>query len=833
MSFAAFVCFVLICFVLAALPGAAEAAPDDSAAAGYQLPPQNVVDILDAPPTPAAFLSPDRKTLLLADYEAYPPIAWLARPYLKLGGIRVDPQLSGTQRLSAYTGYTLLDVATGKRTKAELPAGSRLGGPAWSLDGRRFAFGRDTDDNGIEVWVGDAETGKCRRLPDVRASDVLGGPFGWMDDSRHLLVYLVPPTRGPVPETPRVPAGPVVSETQNKTTRMATYQDLLQNAHDEELFAHFGTTQLARVNADTGAITPIGAPGLYTSARPSPDEKYLLVSRLKRPFSYRVPAGYFARTVEVWNLADGTPVRTVADLPVSDEVPTQGVPVGPRGAQWQEKTNATLLYVEALDGGDPTRKVPHRDRVLRLLPPFAGEPAEVLKLTHRFSGWDWTDKTNEVLLSEYDRDRRWSTTYFLNLARPDQTRRVMFDLSVNDAYNDPGDPVYSVKPNGDRTILQDGDHIYLSGRGATPDGDRPFLDRMNLVTLEKERLLRCPDDAYETFVAFADTNAGASRDSVLLSRQSKTEPANFFLVNRATGARRPLTDFKDPHPQITGLQKELVKYKRAKDGVPLSGTLYLPPGYDPKSGKRLPLLLWAYPEEYSDASTAGQVRGSTNTFTRLAGTSPLWFVTQGYAVLNDATMPVVGDPETMNDTFVEQIVGAAKAAIDTLAERGIVDPHRVLVAGHSYGAFMTANLLAHSDLFAAGIARSGAYNRTLTPFGFQSERRSYWEATDVYTRLSPFTHANQIKEPLLLIHGQADNNPGTFTVQSERFYQALQANGATARLVLLPYESHGYRARESVLHVLAESFTWADKYVKNRPADVSGNTDHPTNGAAP
>ena len=816
MPLTVFACFILVCLAVAALPDAAQANLEDPAP-GYKLPPQSVVDIVDAKPTPAAFLSPDRRTLLLADYEAYPPIAWLARPFLKLGGIRVDPQLSGTQRVSAYTGFTLLDIATGKRTKVELPAGTRAGGPVWSIDSKRFAFARDTDDNGIEVWVGDARTGACKKLADVRATDVLGGPFSWMDDGRRLLVYLVPPTRGPAPDAPRVPDGPVITQTEGKTTRMATYQDLLQNPHDEALFAHFGTAQLALVNVETGALTPIGTPGLYTSARPSPNEKYLLVSRLKRPFSYRVPAGYFARTVEVWNLPDGgEPIRTIADLPVSDEVPTQGVPVGPRAVQWQEKSDATLLYVEALDGGDPTKKVPHRDRVLRLDPPFANEPNAVLQLTHRFAGWDWTDKTNEVLLSEYDRDRRWSTTYFLNLARPDDTRRVVFDLSVNDAYNDPGDPVYSVKPNGDRTILQDGDHIYLSGRGATPDGDRPFLDRLNLVTLEKERLFRCADDVYETFIAFADAGG---RDRLLTSRQSKTEPANFFIVDRRTDKRKALTDFADPHPQITGLKKELVKYKREKDGVPLSGTLYLPPNYDTKSGKRLPLLVWAYPEEYSDAATAGQVRGSTNTFTRLAGTSPLWFVTQGYAVLNDATMPVVGDPETMNDTFVEQIVGAGKAAIDVLDERGIVDRERVLVAGHSYGAFMTANLLAHSDLFAAGIARSGAYNRTLTPFGFQSERRSYWEATDVYTRLSPFTHANKVKKPILLIHGQADNNSGTFTVQSERFYQALQANGATARLVLLPHESHGYRARESVLHVLAEMFTWADTYVKNRPSN--------------
>ena len=250
--------------------------------------------------------------------------------------------------------------------------------------------------------------------------------------------------------------------------------------------------------------------------------------------------------------------------------------------------------------------------------------------------------------------------------------------------------------------------------------------------------------------------------------------------------------------------------------------LYLPVGY--QKGTRLPVLLWAYPLEYSDPATAGQVRGSPNNFVFYRGTSPLFFLLQGYAVLMDATMPVVGDPETMNDTFVEQIVASAKAAIDKLAAMGVADTNRVLVGGHSYGAFMTANLLAHSDLFAAGIARSGAYNRSLTPFGFQSERRSFWEAKDVYAKVSPFTYANKINEPILLIHGEADNNQGTHTIQSERLYQAIRGNGGTARLVLLPHESHGYFARESVLHVLAEMLDWADQHVKNRTPSATSSS---------
>ena len=791
---------------------------DASSPVTYQLPPPEVTAILDTPPTPVTVLSPDRRHLLLVKYDAYPPLALLARPFLKLGGIRVDPAISATQRTAVYKSLSLISVADGAvRDVTGLPTDDGelcIGVPVWARDGRRFAFTRDVAD-GVEVWVGDADAATCRPLPGLRVTDVILNSFHWCDDSEHLLVAQVPSHRGAAPTTPVVPEGPVMSETVGKKSRGATYQDLLQNATDEAQFAYFATAQLARVSVAGGdsAIAPLGEPDLIISVRPSPDERFLLVTRLHQPFSRRVPYQYFARSVELWDAETGRLVHTLADLPVSDEVPQQGVPIGPRAFAWQELKPATLLYVEALDGGDPVAKVPHRDRVLTVAAPsFDAEPREILRITHRFAGWDWLARPDDVLLTEYNRDLRWRTTARLNLADPENSRAVLFDLSVNDAYNDPGSPIYQRHPDGTRTIAEDADGgIYLSGRGATPEGDHPFLDRFDLATRAATRVFASEPGVYESFAGFLDPTAPASSD-LLLSTQSRTAPPNLAIQDRLTGLRRALTTFADPHPQLTGLHKERIVYPRAADGVSLSGTLYLPPDYDPDSGVKLPLLFWAYPEEYSDAATAGQVRGSTDTFTRLAGTSPLWFVTQGFAVLNDATVPVVGDPETMNDTFVEQIVGAAQAAIDALDARGLIDRNRVVCAGHSYGGFMTANLLAHSDLFAAGIARSGAYNRTLTPFGFQSERRSYWEARDIYARLSPFTYADQIKSPLLLIHGQADNNPGTYTVQSERLYQALQSQGATARLVLLPHESHGYRARESVLHVLAEMFAWAHRW---------------------
>jgi dipeptidyl aminopeptidase/acylaminoacyl peptidase len=773
----------------------------------YRLPPREVVDILDAPPTPAVLVSPRNDAMLLVEYQPHPSIEFLAQPFLRLGGLRINPALNCRQRLTRYTRLSVHWIRQGRTVQVELPPDARVEMPHWSYDGKRLAFTRDLSD-GVEVWVADAATGEAKAVPGLRVSDVLTSPLRWMRDSAHLLVHLVPPGRGRAPEPPTVPSGPIVEETSGKFSKMWTFQDLLKTPHDEDLFEHFATARLAVVNPETGEVTTIGSPAVIADARFSPDERYVLVTRLKRPFSYSVPYYYFARTVEVWD-ANADPIATVADLPISDEIPPQGVPTGPRSVQWQPLHPARLLYVEALDGGDPLKKVPHRDRLMGLSSPFAGAPVEVTKIQHRFSGFDWTARRDEIWLTEYDRDRRWRTTSSLSLTNPENTRRVLFDLSANDAYNDPGRPVYETRPNGERVLVQDGEWVYLSARGASETGERPALDRLSLETLDRQRLFRSPENAYEQFISFV----GDDRHTLITRYESQTEPPNYFIVDLRKERRVALTDFRDPAPQLTGLKKELIRYRRA-DGVALSGTLYLPPGH--QAGDRLPLIIWAYPLEYSDPGTAGQVRGSSHTFTFFRGASPLFFLTQGYAVLLDATMPVVGDPETMNDTYVEQIVGAAEAAVDKLDAMGVIDRGRVCVSGHSYGAFMTANLLAHSDLFAAGIARSGAYNRSLTPFGFQSERRSFWEAPDVYMKVSPFTHADKIKRPLLLIHGEADNNSGTHTVQSERLYQAVKGNGGTARLVLLPHESHGYVARESVLHALTEMFEWADRYVKHR-----------------
>ena len=779
----------------------------------YQVPDSDIVSIIDAPPTPAASLGPGRRFAALVHYESHPPVAHLARPWLPLAGLRIDPAIAGRQRTRRLTGISVLALPGGQPRRLELPAGKSVSVPTWAPDGTRFAFTADEPD-GVAVWVADAQGATATQVPGLRVRDVLGGDpassastIRWSRDGASLIVLGAPAERvSPGAE----PIEPQLEETAGKRSQMATFTDLLRTDADADVFEGLATSVPLRVNSDSGATTQLGPPGLYYHLSESPDGAHLLVYRLQRPFSFRVPFPYFARRVEVWSAA-GELERVIADLPVSDEVPRHGVPIGPRMVSWEESVPASLVWTEALDGGDPIAKAEFRDQVFRLPAPFDAEPQAAVLIQHRCLGWHDMVAAGKLLITEHDRDRRWITSRLTDLADPGASR-VIFDHSADEAYHDPGSPVLTVHPDGTRTVLQDGSRIYLRGDGASPDGDRPFLDRLDLADLRTQRLFQSSPRAYEQVLGFV----AEDRDSLLIWHESRTEPPNLAIVHLSDGSHSQLTAWPDPHPQLTGMDKRLVSYDRG-DGVQLTGMLHLPPGYQADRDGPLPLVIWAYPLDYGDAAMAGQVRGSSERFTRLNASDPVWFVLRGYAVLHNATMPVIGDPETMNDSYVEQITGAASAHIAALAGLGIADPKRVAVGGHSYGAFMTANLLAHTVLFAAGIARSGAYNRSLTPFGFQSERRSFWEATDVYDRMSPFRYADQITTPLLLIHGERDANSGTFPIQSERLFQAIQGTGGTARLVVLPHESHAYIARESVLHTLAEQFDWLERWVTKRP----------------
>jgi dipeptidyl aminopeptidase/acylaminoacyl peptidase len=783
----------------------------------YQKPPKEVLDVLNAPVTPSVSLSPTRETMLLVTPVRNPPIAEVSQPFARLAGLRIDTKTSTPHRAAGITALAVKKLADGKEVPIKLPPG-KPSSPSWSPDGKSFAF-TNTVPTGVQLWIGDTATATVRQVPNVTLNTALGGGgggrggggggggFEWMPDSKSLLVRSIPAGRGRAPAAPEVPTGPNVQESAGEAEGAATFEDLLKTAHDEDLFDYYATSQLAMVNAATGVVTPLGKPGIYTMVDPSPGGKDFLVVRLHRPYSYLFTYSAFPKEVEVWDAA-GKVAYKVASVPLEDKVPMNGVATGPRSYQWRSTEPATLLWTEALDNGDPKQKVPYRDRIVMLKAPFTGAPVEIFKTEQRSGGMQWFEKGGLAIVSDTEPVKRVRRSFLINVDDRSVPARQLWSRDSRDRYNDPGSPISRALPTGNRAILMSGDCIYLEGAGSSPEGDRPFLDRFDLKTLKAERLFRSSATSYESVVALLDD--GAKR--FITRYESPTEPPNYFI--REGEQKKAITTFKDNTPQLRGITKQLVKYKRA-DGVDLSFTLYLPPNY--RQGTRLPTVVWAYPYEYEDPATAGQVAGSTQRFTTISGYSELFFLLAGYAVLDNTAMPIVGANAKMNDTFVEQLVADAKAAIDKAVEMGVTDPDRVGVGGHSYGAFMTANLLAHSRLFRAGIAESGAHNRTLTPFGFQSERRTLWEAPDTYLKMSPFMYADKIKDALLLIHGEADDNSGTFPIQSDRMYQAVRGNKGIVRLVTLPYEAHGYAAKETIEHVLYEKITWFDKYVKNAP----------------
>ena len=791
--------FLVLC-IAAGGAGAQTATP-------YQRPSEDIVAMLDAARLPQPHVSPDARWLLLAEQPPMPTIAELAQPMLRLGGTRISPRSNSLFNPSSVVKLSLVDVAGHNTREIALPANPRLSFITWSPDSRSFAFVNRAADE-LELWVGDAASAKVKRASSARLNSTTGEPYAWLPDSHGLICLTVRRDRGPEPSESPIPTGPKVQETSGGRAQTATYEDLLHDAHDEALFTYYFTSQLAHVDLVSGATRILGAPAIFDNLNVSPDGKYLFVARITPPFSYYVPYNDFPAELDILD-RNGTTVRHVASLPLAEKTPIGGVRLGPRAIRWNPLQPATLVYVEALDGGDPKNKVANRDRVLEIEAPFAGEPHEWFKTELRCVGVDWTERGDLAIYREFDRRARKSRTYLLETKNGAAKPRLLFDLQSEDRYNNPGLLVMTANPAGKRVALQsaDGNFVYLSGPGATQQGDRPFLRRLNLATFQTEEIFRSQDPFYESFVAPVDRDAAR----IITSRESNTEPANFVLRDLRRKDEVMLTRFTDPQPAFRKVKKELVTYSRS-DGIKLSGTLYLPPNYRP--GERLPTFIWAYPNEFASADAASQVSGSPNRFTRVTGASYLFMALKGYAVLDNAAMPILGGDKA-NDTFIEQLVMNAKAAIDFLVEKGVTDRDRVGVGGHSYGAFMTANLLAHSNLFRAGIARSGAYNRTLTPFSFQNEQRTLWEAPEVYLRISPFLSADKINAPILLFHGEADNNSGTFPIQSERLFHALRGLGKTARFVELPLEAHGYAGRESVLDTIAEMINWMDRYVKN------------------
>jgi dipeptidyl aminopeptidase/acylaminoacyl peptidase len=807
-------------------------------ASGYNQPPKNILDVMLAPSPPAPIVSPTEDAILLVSWQDYPSISRVATPFLRLAGARVEPRNHSKHDTPGGYGITpcarsfdLVHVADRAQVHVALPANACPGQPVWSADGKRFAFVNISTDS-VELWIGDGSTGAVRRVPGARLNPMFDDAIQWMPDQRTLLVKLVPEGMGAPPPEPVAPIGPSIQETEGQKGESSTYEnrDTLGNKHDEDLFDYYAASQLALVAAANAAITPLGKPANYESLTPAPDGRHILVTAIRKPYSYVTTYDRFPKEVEAWDVSDisHVHVHTVASLPLADRVPVNGVPLGPRDFSWRATEPATLLWAEALDGGDWNVQVPNRDKIMLQKAPFSSPAVEIARTEQRYAGFDWSEQSSAALLNEYDLNRLWRRSFLMDVDDPGQKPRLLWDLSMDERYKNPGYPVYRQLANGQRVVRLGAGSIYLQGPGSSPDGDRPFLDRLNLNTLKSERLFRSDKTCYERFLSFTGTDTR----TFITWHQSPSDPPNAFARTIGQSVSAPdgeavfastslaITHIPDPAPAVRAIKKRLVKYKRA-DGLDLSFTLYTPPGY--QEGTRVPAILYAYPLDYADASTAGQVAGSQETFTQLRQYRLLLLA--GYAIIDNAAFPIIGDPKKAYDTYLEQLVADAKAAVDEAVSLGVADPDRIGVTGHSHGALMTVNLVAHSDLFRAGVATSGSYNKTLTPFGFQNERRSVWAATDVYLKVSPFFSADKLKTPLLLMHGAEDANPGTITLQSIKLYEAIRGNGGTARLVLLPHEPHLYTALESNEQEVYEMLRWFDKYVKDAPPRT-GSTGH-------
>lgn len=780
----------------------------------YQTPPSEILELVDIERAPIVRIDSKGEQMLFYYRSSFKSLRELNQPEVRLAGLRVNPISNISSTITYYNDirYKRINDAEIRQIKG-LPNEARITYASFSPDETMIAF-VNTTDKGVELWIIDLATLQARRLTEAVLNANAGYPYSWLPDGSGLLARVVPSSRPSLIDSDKaIPEGPVVSESDGQVSQNRTYQDLLQNSIDENNFEVLMTSELYEVSLD-GSVTLWKEAGMFVDHEFSPDGRYVMVTSLAKPFSYVVPYNSFPNHTDIYT-ANGELLINFSKQPLLDNLPVGFMATfeGKRYIHWRSDKPSTLAWVEALDKGDPAVEAEYRDELFQVEAPFNGTPASLIKMNHRVSGITWGNDTYAIV-----QDRWWNTrntkTYLFNPSDNNQPPRVLFDRNYQDLYNHPG--VFQTKKNeqGQYTLLMDGHTAYLFGDGYSAEGQFPFIDELDLRTLEKRRIYQSTaTNQLEELISFIDSKQGT-----LITRiESPQMFPNYYIRNlRKRIGNIPLTSFENPFKSIEGVHKEVINYQRA-DGLELTGTLYLPVGYDKEKKEKLPMIMWAYPREYKDRNSAGQSSSNPNSFTYLSYGNPIYWVTRGYAVLDEASFPIVGEgDEQPNDTFVEQLVSNAKAAIDAVDSMGYIDRERVAVGGHSYGAFMTANLLSHSNLFAAGIARSGAYNRTLTPFGFQAEERSYWDASEVYDGMSPFMHANKMKTPLLLIHGEADNNSGTHTMQSERYFQALKSFGAPARLVILPMESHGYVARESVMHLLWEQDQWLEKYVKNR-----------------
>ncbi|BFP39661.1 prolyl oligopeptidase family serine peptidase [Flavobacteriaceae bacterium GF1] len=779
----------------------------------YQKPSKEILELVDAPLAPRVLLTDDGKYMVLLYRNYYKSIAELSETELRLAGLRINPKTNIGSRTNYYNNIKIKEVGSSEAIQvANMPNNPRLANFNWSPDQSMIAV-TNTTPAGVELWVLDLKKAQVTKLTDANVNANMRDVINWFKDGKSILVKMLPNNRKDLINVAEaVPNGPTISSNDGKKAQNRTYQDLLKNPNDEFNFEQLARSELYKVGID-GSKAQWKEAAMYSSISFSPDGNYVMVTNLEKPFSYLVPYYRFPSSTKIHG-ADGSPVSTVLEVPLIEDLPKgfMAVRMGMRELSWRDDKPSTLIYAQALDEGDPEKEAEYRDEVFQLEAPFNGKGKSLIKLRNRYYQITWGNK-NMAVAYDYWWNNRNLKGYLFNPSDASKAPQIFEDRNYQDVYSDPGSFVTKRTKFGTEVLAMDGNNTFLLGEGFTKEGQFPFVDKMNMSTMKKTRLYTSKiEGKKENLVDY-----NAEKDQLLVRIESPNEYPNYYyksLIKRK-GAEQ-LTNFENPFKSLQDVHKEVITYKR-EDGLELNGTLYLPSGYNMDSKEKMPMILWAYPREYKDKNSASQNTQNPNEFTYPFWGSPLYWVTKGYVVLDDAAFPIIGEgDEQPNDTFRNQLVDNARAAIDAVDKLGYIDRTRVAVGGHSYGAFMVANLLSHSDLFAAGIARSGAYNRTLTPFGFQSEERNYWEAPEVYYTMSPFMHADKMKTPLLLIHGEADNNSGTYPMQSERYFNALKGLGATVRLVMLPKESHGYRAKESILHLLWEQDQWLEKYVKQR-----------------
>ncbi|QLG44203.1 alpha/beta hydrolase family protein [Costertonia aggregata] len=785
----------------------------------YQKPPKDILDLVDAPLAPSVLISDDGTHMVMLYRDYYKSIAELSETELRLAGLRINPKTNIGSRTNYYNNIKIKSPRASSADQVSgLPENPRLANFKWSPDQSKIAV-TNTTKKGVEVWVLDLEKAAVTKITDANVNANMGDVINWFKDGKSVLVKMLPDDRKDlINAAEAVPQGPTISSNDGKKAQNRTYQDLLKNPNDEFNFEQLARSELYKVGLD-GTKSLWKKADMYSSISFSPDGNYTMVVTIDKPFSYLVPYRRFPSKTNIYS-KDGKIVSELLQVPLIEDLPKgfMAVRMGMREISWRNDKPSTLIYAQALDGGDPENKVAYRDEIFEIDAPFTTSGKSILKLKNRYGGIQWGDENTAIAYDYWWNDRN-TKTYLFDPSNASKEVKILSDRNYQDVYSDPGDFVTQRNEYGQPILaLNNGRNAYLLGDGYTKDGQFPFVDKIDLKSQNTIRLYTSKlEGKKENLIEY-----NAEKDELLVRIESPSEYPNYYYksLKKRKGPQQ-LTNFENPFKSIQNVHKEVITYKR-EDGLELTGTLYLPVDYDETKKEKKPMILWAYPREYKDKNSASQNTQNPNEFTYPYWGSPIYWVTQGYVVLDDAAFPIIGEEdEQPNDTFRTQLVSNAKAAIDAVDELGYIDRKKVAVGGHSYGAFMVANLLSHSNLFAAGIARSGAYNRTLTPFGFQSEERNYWEAPEVYYTMSPFMHADKMKTPLLLIHGEADNNSGTYPMQSERYFNALKGLGATVRLVMLPKESHGYRAKESVLHLLWEQDQWLNKYVKQEENTIS------------